>query len=83
MTNVVRHAHARNVWVRFHLAEDGAYELVVRDDGCGFAVPGNLDALARARHFGLFNARERLAAVGGQLGVRSGLGQGTEVRVRR
>ncbi|HEX9114972.1 MAG TPA: ATP-binding protein [Anaerolineae bacterium] len=59
----------------------GRHWLIVCDDGCGFDLPRNLDTFARSHHFGLFNAREQLAAVGGQLSVRSAPGKGTEIRV--
>jgi len=81
MMNIVRHAQAKNVWVHFHFDDNGAYELIVRDDGQGFAFHGDFDTFARSHHFGLFNARERLVAVGGQLRVRSACDEGTEIRV--
>lgn len=80
ISNVLRHAQASHAWVHFHLDEEGAYELVVSDDGHGFNGPLNLDSLARAHHFGLFNARERMSAIDGQLSIHSQPGAGTEVR---
>ena len=75
LNNAVKHAGAPEVWVRFRL-EDGKYELRVWDKGCGFVATERLE-----RHFGLVTMRERMAAVGGHLEVRSALGEGTEVRV--
>lgn len=80
VTNAIRHAGADEVWVRLHISENG-YELRVRDEGRGFAVPKTLGTLALQEHFGLVTMGERIAAVGGDLEVRSSPGQGTEVRV--
>lgn len=59
--------------------EKGSVVLVVRDDGCGFVVPRRLGLLLDQDHFGLVGLRERLALVGGTLGVSSGPGRGTEL----
>lgn len=81
ISNIIRHAQASIIQVHFHLDSLGTYELVVRDNGQGFTVPANLDTLARAQHFGLFDARERITSVGGYLSVRSDLQKGTVVKV--
>ena len=80
LSNAVEHAEVREVWVRF-LLEGGEYELQVWDEGRGFGVPEQLEALALKGHFGLVTIRERMAAVNGHLEVRSAPGEGTEVRV--
>jgi len=74
--NALRHANASAVEVRLELAPGGA-RLVVRDDGVGFA-PG----AAPAGHYGLRGMRERAAACGGSLAVRSAPGAGTEIELR-
>lgn len=79
LNNVVRHARATNVLLRIgHV--DGRATLSVRDDGLGFEphpMPGG-----GPRHgLGLRGARERVAALGGELEVRSEPGRGTEIRV--
>jgi len=77
LTNVVRHAHATRVDVR--LGTDGDdLELVVADDGRGFAVEA-----AKARPIasvGLFGMAERIALVGGALDIDSSPGAGTRIR---
>jgi len=77
LTNVARHARAREVHVRLGKVEqDGIPSLLlqVRDDGQGFETAG------QAAGMGLRNMRERLEAVNGTLEVRSAPGEGTEVR---
>lgn len=81
LANVVRHARARSAEVALHHTSR-AIRLVVRDDGAGFAAdeparPGT----APAGHWGIVGMRERAAAVGGTLVVRSAPGAGTEVQL--
>lgn len=62
MTNVLRHAHAGQVWVSLE-RRDGALLLRVRDDGAGIARRG-----ARgARSLGITGMRERAALAHGRL----------------
>jgi signal transduction histidine kinase len=60
LTNVVRHAHARNVDVWLE-ERDGALELRVRDDGVGIAD----EAIRDPRSLGLLGIRERARRLGG------------------
>jgi ligand-binding sensor domain-containing protein/signal transduction histidine kinase len=74
LNNIVKHAHAREVWLR--LAQDRAgFTLVVEDDGQGFA---------RGRDFGqgLHNLQDRLSGIGGRCHVASEPGSGTRVELR-
>jgi signal transduction histidine kinase len=72
LTNVAKHARARHVEVGvWH--KDGELRVVVRDDGIGF------DPQRPTEGFGLVGMRERVALVGGTLGVRPGE-RGAEVR---
>ena len=67
ITNAVRHASARNLWLSAH--NDGRQVVMqVRDDGAGAEqlVPGN----------GLQGLRERLRQCGGRLEIATGRGQG-------
>jgi signal transduction histidine kinase len=76
LQNVVKHAAARRVVVRLDGGKQSELALSVRDDGVGAReapiVPG----------IGITNMRDRLAAVGGELEVRSTTGVGTTVRGR-
>jgi len=80
MTNVVRHAQATQVEVRFKL-EPGRVRLEIQDNGRGFEAPSGWLELVRGGHFGLAGAAERADAVGGKLEVRSSPGAGTLIRV--
>lgn len=75
LTNVERHAGARKVTVALAFDPD-ATRLTVRDDGSGFDVARM--QVDPQRGIGLRNLRERIAALGGQFGIVSGIG-GTEL----
>ncbi len=78
LANVRKHAAATKVVVSI-AHRDGALEVAVADDGCGF-IP---DAAAQSgQHFGLHIMKERSQEVGGQLDIESAPGQGTTVRLR-
>ena len=80
LTNVVKHAHARRAAVRV-AAEDGGVRLEVADDGVGMGPDAFETALGRG-NVGLANARERVAALGGTIGVGPGLdGRGARVSI--
>ncbi len=83
ITNVLKHAGARNVSV---VLERKAFStrLIVEDDGRGFdpdALSGT-DAPDGRRHLGFLGIRERLSLVGGTLTVESAPGAGTSLFVR-
>lgn len=80
LTNVARHASARNVRIDVHRTPRGL-ELTVCDDGAGFDVEA---ARARAAHgasLGLVGMEERVSLAGGTIDIRSTAGKGTEIRV--
>jgi signal transduction histidine kinase len=75
--NALRHAGAAEVAVSLAGRGKGA-RLRVVDDGRGF----DPDSVRSAgRHFGLVSMRDRAAAVGGRLDVRSAPGEGTVVEL--
>lgn len=80
LSNVIRHAEASNVQVRFTFNAEQA-ELEIKDDGKGFEVPYNWVGFARQGHFGLAGAAERVKALDGVFTVESRPGTGTTVRV--
>jgi signal transduction histidine kinase len=61
------------------VGEDGGLRAEVRDDGAGFDP---LDRRSRARRMGLNGMRERAAAIGAELDIRSRPGEGTRVVLR-
>jgi signal transduction histidine kinase len=75
--NAIRHACARNIWVR--LNRDGPdMRLIVEDDGCGFS-PQSVDSDS---HFGLQLMRERVELAGGVFQVVAEGRQGTQLIAR-
>ncbi|MDM0042105.1 cache domain-containing protein [Variovorax sp. J22G21] len=75
LTNVRKHARAQQVRIALDFDADGV-RLEVGDDGTGFDVDAM--QLDPRRGIGLRNMRERVAAIGGRLRVRSG-GSGTSI----
>lgn len=76
LTNVLRHAGARQVEVR--LAEDAdTFTLTLHDDGKGF-TPSMLDRGS----LGLLSMTERAREAGGRLDITSAAGQGTTLAVQ-
>jgi len=71
LNNVVKHAGAGQVSVRTRTA-NGAIEVEVRDDGCGFDP-------ARSSGRGLLGMRERVEMLGGTIVIDSRPGAGTRV----
>jgi PAS domain S-box-containing protein len=80
MTNIIRHAQASEVYVRFAFDAEEA-QLEVRDNGVGFEVPSSWVELVRQGHYGLAGAVERVALLGGVFIVDSTPGLGTTARV--
>jgi signal transduction histidine kinase len=72
ITNAVRHAGARNLWIAAR-REDGCIRMSARDDGRGadLLVAGN----------GLRGMRERLAQHGGTLDIHTSPGEGFDLRL--
>jgi signal transduction histidine kinase len=77
VTNVLKHARARQVEVRLS-ARDGQLVLEVRDDGDGFVPPAGPGSAQGG--FGLLGLRERAERHGGTLVIESTVGEGTVVR---
>ena len=80
LTNVVRHARARQVWVELQQG-DAEVRLIIRDDGVGFDPGIARQRSARGASLGLLGIQERIELLGGQLAIESEPGHGTTVRV--
>jgi two-component system sensor histidine kinase UhpB len=80
MTNVVRHAQARHVWVELGQAADHV-DLVIRDDGLGFDPQTARHRATLGEGFGLAGIQERAELLGGGAAIQSQPGHGTIIRV--
>lgn len=76
LNNVAKHSQARSFKVVMERNQNFVL-LLVEDDGVGFARNGG----AANRTFGITGMRERIAALGGTVRIRSRHGRGTRVRV--
>jgi two-component system, NarL family, sensor histidine kinase UhpB len=76
LTNVARHAGARNVDLALDRTDAGDIQLRVRDDGRGISPHE-----ANGAGTGLAGMRERALLIGGRLSIRAGEEGGTEVRL--
>lgn len=74
--NIAKHSHASVFTVKLQ-RKNGSLCLQVEDDGVGFSSKGNV----RQESFGLVGMRERSAALGGKVRIRSSRGKGTRISV--
>jgi signal transduction histidine kinase len=79
LTNIARHAQARQVQVEL-ATRDRSLLLTVRDDGKGFDARAAQRRAARGDSQGLVGMKERVALAGGELKIDSAPGRGTSVR---
>jgi two-component system CheB/CheR fusion protein len=79
LTNISRHAQAKNVSVIIERQHD-QIQVIVEDDGKGFDDDGARREAVRG--LGLLGMRERVALIGGSLSIESGQGRGTTTYVR-
>ncbi|MDQ8188013.1 sensor histidine kinase [Pelagicoccus sp. SDUM812002] len=77
LTNVVRHANAKNAIVQIRKA-DGKVHLVISDDGKSFNVSRIRDSITNNR-LGLLGMRERVEMLGGSFTIQSSPGEGTAI----
>jgi PAS domain S-box-containing protein len=79
LTNVVRHARARHVWVGLE-QDEAEVRLTIRDDGVGFDPGEARRRGARGASLGLVGIQERAEMLGGRVAVESEPGHGAGVR---
>ena len=70
VTNIARHAHAKNARVSLHFKKS-AIEVHVGDDGRGFDVDEAISSKDRPRGLGLLGMKERVELTNGTLSIRS------------
>jgi two-component system sensor histidine kinase UhpB len=78
LTNVARHAGAKNVDVELS-ATEGDLGIIVRDDGRGFDASAARHLAPERLSLGLLSMRERVTLAGGHLDIRSSVGAGTTI----
>ncbi|MEN5117767.1 ATP-binding protein [Luteimonas sp. TWI662] len=71
LTNVIKHADARNVDVTLHIPMPGALELRIEDDGVGFDAP---HVRQHGAGLGMHSMQARAGALGGELQIQSRAG---------
>lgn len=78
-TNILRHAHARNIWADLAMADD-TVTMTIRDDGSGFPVLRAWEDVLRGKSLGLLSMQERANDIGATFDLISSDG-GTTVTV--
>lgn len=78
LANVRKHANAQTVRVLLTCRSDGAYLVLVEDDGVGF---DHTPAGRPGEHIGLSIMEERARRLGGELRIESEPGEGTRVEM--
>ncbi len=79
LNNVLMHAHAHNVALTLR-DRCGDFELIIHDDGIGFASAQVIGVGEVSRGVGLPSMRERAESTGGRFAVHSEIGRGTTIR---
>jgi signal transduction histidine kinase len=80
LSNVARHAERAPVRVEV-TTPPGHLRLVIADEGPGFDGSAVLDRAANDGHLGIAGMRERIAALGGRVDVRSAAGSGVRIEI--
>jgi len=80
LTNVIRHAQAREVHIELEQTAD-AVKVVIEDDGIGFDVATTRVQAATLGHLGLVGMQERVDILGGELHIESRPQSGTRLAI--
>jgi signal transduction histidine kinase len=80
LRNAVEHAGAAHIALDVQ-CQDDVLHLAVADDGIGFVLPDQPQALTREGHFGLLGMQERVVSLGGTWRIDSAPGHGTRIEV--
>jgi len=78
LTNIIRHARARNIFVNL-VKKDKKLLLSVEDDGVGFDQDKVMEPSKRNRSLGLLIMRERAVQLDGEFTIESQPGKGTHL----
>jgi len=80
VTNIVRHAHAKNANISLRFKKR-SIRVHIRDNGRGFDVEEAISSKDRPRGLGLLGMKERAELMHGTLSMRSHPGDGTEIDI--
>jgi signal transduction histidine kinase len=80
LLNVLKHAHARHIIVRFGKEVEQVF-LEIQDDGKGFQVPEDWVWMVHQGRLGIADSIERAFSIGARLQINSTPGLGTRLRV--
>jgi PAS domain S-box-containing protein len=80
LTNIARHARARNVQLSLERAAANV-TAVIQDDGRGFEVSQTEGAGRTSDGVGLLGIKDRVSTLGGRAEIQSGPGRGTRIRI--
>jgi signal transduction histidine kinase len=79
LNNVIKHACAQNVIVTLNI-EGNLLKMSIKDDGIGFDQKENeLLQISNETGIGLLSIKERIAALNGEVSIRSGINKGTQI----
>jgi signal transduction histidine kinase len=80
LTNIIRHAQAKQVWIELRQL-DNMLKLIIRDDGVGFDVNAVLHHASGDLSLGILGMQERVQLIGGEISIASDPSRGTEIQV--
>jgi signal transduction histidine kinase len=80
LTNIIKHAQARNVNVSVHKRQN-QIRIIIQDDGVGFDTVKACPDSSGLSRFGLFSIREQLENLGGHFAIESEPGRGAKATI--
>jgi signal transduction histidine kinase len=80
LLNVVKHAGTKNAWITIKRTKDFV-DLKVEDDGCGADLASFSCDRPKSGGFGLFNTKQKIEYLGGDMVIDSSPGTGTRVSI--
>ncbi|MFH1504285.1 MAG: sensor histidine kinase [Candidatus Omnitrophota bacterium] len=85
LTNIIKHAQAKNVKISLELKSNFA-QMVIQDDGVGFAHQELVKPLSRRKgdrvRLGIKGLKERIELLGGTLNIKSSSAKGTKLTIQ-
>jgi signal transduction histidine kinase len=80
LTNVRKHSQASEVFVKIEFS-DSQVKVLIQDNGKGFDTSSTVGDLTKKGKLGLAGMRERVQLLGGNINIRSQVGEGTLISV--